>query len=47
MAEVTINNFTEIYPKVEKLLRKAKFVALDVEFSALNPHGTVNNRYIN
>jgi hypothetical protein len=37
MCEVTKNNFKEKLPEIRKSLEKAKFISLDLEFSALQP----------
>jgi poly(A)-specific ribonuclease len=37
MCEVTKNNFKEKLPEIRKTLEKAKFISLDLEFSALQP----------
>lgn len=44
MREVTIDNFVSIYPEIEKSLRNSKLIAIDTEFSALNPLGFQHNR---
>lgn len=37
MCEITVDNFCKLYPNVEADIKNAKFVAIDTEFSALNP----------
>ncbi|KAJ3643617.1 hypothetical protein Zmor_026318 [Zophobas morio] len=37
MCEITKNNFKEKFPDIKKSLQKAKFISLDLEFSALEP----------
>lgn len=44
MKEVTLENFSRLYPEIEKSLKNAKFIAIDTEFSALNPTQATYNR---
>lgn len=44
MYEVTTENFNVVYPDIEAALQAAKFISIDIEFSALNPLGISNNR---
>lgn len=37
MTEVNIHNFEELFPDIKKSLEEAKFVSIDLEFSALYP----------
>ncbi|KAK9873369.1 hypothetical protein WA026_022175 [Henosepilachna vigintioctopunctata] len=37
MCEINITNFEEKFPEIRKNLETAKFIGLDLEFSALNP----------
>ncbi|KAL3269161.1 hypothetical protein HHI36_008244 [Cryptolaemus montrouzieri] len=37
MCEININNFDEKFPEIKTNLQTAKFIGLDLEFSALNP----------
>lgn len=44
MKEVTLDNFDDLYPEIEATLKNAKFIAVDTEFSALNPTPSSYNR---
>lgn len=34
---INIENFDEKFPEIENSIKEAKFVAIDLEFSALHP----------
>lgn len=44
MKEVTLENFSNLYPEIENSLQNAKFITIDTEFSALNPTPSSYNR---
>lgn len=37
MTEVNIGNFKEQYQEIENTLKKARFISIDIEYSALYP----------
>lgn len=37
MTEINVQNFKEKFPEIKKSLEESKFIAIDLEFSALNP----------
>uniref|UniRef100_A0A1B6F437 Uncharacterized protein n=1 Tax=Cuerna arida TaxID=1464854 RepID=A0A1B6F437_9HEMI len=43
MCEVVKSNFKELYPKIEKSLKKGAFIAIDSEFSGLVSHSKLKN----
>lgn len=47
MTEINIENFKEKYADIENSLKKARFIAIDVEYSALYPLKNETPRYIN
>lgn len=46
MSEVNITNFESKFSDIEKTLKEAKFIALDLEFSALYPLKNQTPRYV-
>ncbi|KAF5298217.1 hypothetical protein FQA39_LY02641 [Lamprigera yunnana] len=43
MCEVTTKNFDQILPECQDLLKKAKFISIDTEFSCLTSHTKLRN----